>query len=131
MNCICDPFCKLIDKTIYPILPNFLKTTWDHPAGCKTVFFWAPTIKWCLVLAGLVDLMRPADKLSFYQNVALFFTGGIWTRYSFAITPINYNLASVNIFLCGVALFQLARLGYYGAFIAPSINGTVVNTTFD
>ncbi|OZC12501.1 hypothetical protein X798_00132 [Onchocerca flexuosa] len=131
MDCICDPLCKLADKIIYPNLPNFLKSTWDHPAGPKTVFFWAPTIKWCLVLAGLVDLLRPADKLSFYQNVALFITGGIWTRYSFAITPVNYNLASVNMFLCGVALFQLSRLGYYEAFIAPALNDTIVNITND
>uniref|UniRef100_A0A0R3RHM1 Mitochondrial pyruvate carrier n=1 Tax=Elaeophora elaphi TaxID=1147741 RepID=A0A0R3RHM1_9BILA len=105
-------------EIIYPILPNFLKNTWDHPAGPKTVFFWGPTIKWGLVLAGLSDLMRPAEKLSLFQNVALFITGGIWTRYSFAITPINYNLASVNLFLCAVALFQLARLGYHEFLIA-------------
>ncbi|KAK6106149.1 Uncharacterized protein BM_BM1023 [Brugia malayi] len=129
MSCICDAFCNAADKAIYPILPDFIKKTWDHPAGPKTVFFWGPTIKWCLVLAGLSDLMRPAEKLSFFQNMALFFTGGIWTRYSFAITPINYNLASVNLFLCGVALFQLARLGYYEAFTNSSVNTTMVNVT--
>lgn len=58
----CIPF-----KIIYPMLPQFLKSSWDHPAGPKTIFFWAPTIKWCLVLAGFADMMRPAEKLSFYQ----------------------------------------------------------------
>uniref|UniRef100_A0A915PYF2 Mitochondrial pyruvate carrier n=1 Tax=Setaria digitata TaxID=48799 RepID=A0A915PYF2_9BILA len=58
-------------KVVYPILPNFLKSSWDHPAGPKTVFFWGPTIKWCLVLAGLADLMRPAEKLSFFQLARL------------------------------------------------------------
>ena len=37
--------------------------------GPKTVFFWAPFMKWCLVAAGLKDLSRPADKLSVSQNV--------------------------------------------------------------
>ena len=37
--------------------------------GPKTVFFWAPLMKWCLVAAGLKDLNRPADKLSVSQNV--------------------------------------------------------------
>ncbi|KAL1735639.1 hypothetical protein EV714DRAFT_280218 [Schizophyllum commune] len=41
----------------------------NHPAGPKTVFFWAPLMKWCLVAAGLKDLSRPADKLSVSQNV--------------------------------------------------------------
>src|SRR6266550_80657 len=37
--------------------------------GPKTVFFWAPVMKWCLVAAGLKDLTRPADKLSVSQNI--------------------------------------------------------------
>lgn len=37
--------------------------------GPKTVFFWAPMMKWCLVAAGLKDLARPADKLSVSQNL--------------------------------------------------------------
>lgn len=37
--------------------------------GPKTVFFWAPLMKWCLVAAGVKDLSRPADKLSISQNV--------------------------------------------------------------
>uniref|UniRef100_A0A915Q1R4 Mitochondrial pyruvate carrier n=1 Tax=Setaria digitata TaxID=48799 RepID=A0A915Q1R4_9BILA len=91
--------CRTGDKIVYPLLPVFAKAAWNHEAGPKTIFFWAPTMKWCLVLAGIADLKRPAEKLSFYQNTALFITGLIWTRYSFAIRPINYNLASVNFFV--------------------------------
>ena len=50
----------------------------NHPAGPKTIFFWAPLAKWALVAAGLKDLGRPADKLSVSQNVALAATGFIW-----------------------------------------------------
>uniref|UniRef100_A0A183DBL4 Mitochondrial pyruvate carrier n=1 Tax=Gongylonema pulchrum TaxID=637853 RepID=A0A183DBL4_9BILA len=59
--------CRTGDKIVYPLLPPFAKTVWNHEAGPKTVFFWAPTIKWCLVLAGIADLKRPAEKLSAYQ----------------------------------------------------------------
>lgn len=88
-----------------------------HGIGPKTVFFWAPMMKWCLVLAGVKDLGRPADKLSVSQNfgelnrypfgvchaersayVALAATGFIWVRYSFVITPVNYSLAAVHPF---------------------------------
>uniref|UniRef100_W6ND46 Mitochondrial pyruvate carrier n=1 Tax=Haemonchus contortus TaxID=6289 RepID=W6ND46_HAECO len=74
--------CRFGDKVVYPILPAFAKPAWNHPAGPKTVFFWAPTIKWALVGAGLADLARPAQKLSPYQNTAICATGAIWTRYS-------------------------------------------------
>ena len=39
--------------------------------GPKTVFFWAPVMKWCLVAAGLKDLNRPAEKLSVSQNIGV------------------------------------------------------------
>ncbi|KHJ76030.1 hypothetical protein OESDEN_24351 [Oesophagostomum dentatum] len=105
--------CRVGDKVVYPILPPFAKASWNHPAGPKTVFFWGPTIKWGLVIAGLADLARPASKLSASQNSALMVTGAIWTRYSFVINPVNYILASVNIFLCGTGLIQLCRIASY------------------
>ncbi|EPT04962.1 hypothetical protein FOMPIDRAFT_1112445 [Fomitopsis schrenkii] len=82
----------------------------NHPAGPKTVFFWAPVMKWCLVAAGLKDLSRPAEKLSVPQNLALTATGIIWVRYSFVITPVNYSLAAVNAFVGSTGLGQLARI---------------------
>ncbi|CAE6370054.1 Mitochondrial pyruvate carrier 2 [Rhizoctonia solani] len=85
----------------------------NHPAGPKTVFFWAPMMKWCLVAAGLKDLSRPADKLSVSQNVALASTGFIWVRYSLVITPVNYSLAAVNFFVGASGLGQLYRIWDY------------------
>ncbi|KAI5889737.1 UPF0041-domain-containing protein [Schizophyllum commune H4-8] len=85
----------------------------NHPAGPKTVFFWAPLMKWCLVAAGLKDLSRPADKLSVSQNVALAATGFIWVRYSLVITPVNYSLAAVNFFVGLSGLTQLVRVAKY------------------
>ncbi|CDR88543.1 probable FMP43-protein found in mitochondrial proteome [Sporisorium scitamineum] len=82
----------------------------NHPAGPKTVFFWAPLMKWCLVAAGLKDLSRPADKISVSQNVALAATGMIWVRYSLVITPVNYSLAAVNFFVGCSGLAQLYRV---------------------
>nr|UQT18575.1 MPC2 [Ganoderma lucidum] len=85
----------------------------NHPAGPKTIFFWAPMMKWCLVAAGLKDLSRPADKLSVSQNLALAATGFIWVRYSLVITPINYSLAAVNFFVGATGLGQLGRIWHY------------------
>lgn len=83
----------------------------NSETGPKTVHFWAPVLKWSLVVAGLNDLSRPVEKISGTQQLALFCTGAIWTRWAaFAITPRNYLLASVNFFLGGVASFQIARV---------------------
>ncbi|EIW83311.1 UPF0041-domain-containing protein [Coniophora puteana RWD-64-598 SS2] len=93
----------------------------NHPAGPKTVFFWAPMMKWCLVAAGVKDLSRPADKLSVSQNVALAATGFIWVRYSLVITPVNYSLAAVNFFVGATGLSQLARIANH-RFNNPEAN---------
>ncbi|KAF7340198.1 Mitochondrial pyruvate carrier [Mycena venus] len=85
----------------------------NHPAGPKTVFFWAPMMKWCLVGAGLKDLTRPADKLSVSQNLALAATGVIWVRWSFVIIPVNYSLAAVNVLVGLSGLTQLGRIVNY------------------
>ncbi|GAA6058654.1 hypothetical protein JCM10212_004065 [Sporobolomyces blumeae] len=81
----------------------------NSPAGPKTVFFWAPLFKWGLVAAGLKDLSRPAEVISVPQNLALTATGLIWVRYSFVITPVNYSLAAVNLFVAGTGITSLYR----------------------
>ncbi|KAK0090522.1 hypothetical protein PV325_012576 [Microctonus aethiopoides] len=96
-------------KAIGKYVPEKFQPLWNHPAGPQTIFFWAPAFKWGLVLAGLGDLQRPADKISISQSGALGVTGVIWTRYSLAITPKNWSLFSVNLFVAFTALYQVTR----------------------
>ncbi|KAL8784110.1 MAG: hypothetical protein Q9213_004169 [Squamulea squamosa] len=83
---------------------------WNSPIGVKTVHFWAPVMKWALVLAGVSDFYRPAEKLSLTQNLALTATGAIWTRWCFIIKPRNLLLAAVNFFLGCVGVVQVTRI---------------------
>ena len=85
----------------------------NHPAGPKTIFFWAPMFKWGLVIAGLGDLSRPAENLSFYQSFSLAATGLTWCRYSLVITPKTYSLFAVNLFVAATGLYQLGRIYNY------------------
>lgn len=86
----------------------------NSETGPKTVHFWAPVFKWCLVIAGFNDLQRPVEKISGTQQVALFATGAIWTRWAgFVIKPRNMLLASVNFFLGSVAGYQIYRVADY------------------
>ncbi|KAJ2000468.1 Mitochondrial pyruvate carrier subunit [Coemansia thaxteri] len=82
----------------------------NSPVGPKTIHFWAPAMKWGLVIAGLGDLARPVDQISVRQQLSLAATGIIWTRWSTIITPKNYSLATVNFFVGCTAAYQLARV---------------------
>lgn len=93
----------------------------NSETGPKTVHFWAPVLKWALVVAGLNDLQRPVEKISGTQQIALFATGAIWTRWAgFVIQPRNALLASVNFFLGGVAGYQLCRIAAYRTNLGDS-----------
>lgn len=87
-----------------------LRALWEHPAGLKTVFFWAPTMKWGLVLASISDMQRPVAEVSVPQCSALAVTGCVWTRWSFVITPVNPNLALANLFVAATNIYQLSRV---------------------
>ncbi|KAK9537788.1 hypothetical protein VZT92_005369 [Zoarces viviparus] len=100
---------RILDK-IEHMLPSKLRPLYNHPAGPKTVFFWAPVFKWGLVGAGLADMTRPADKLSTSQSAVLTATGLIWSRYSLVIIPKNWNLFLVNFFLGTAGASQLYRI---------------------
>ncbi|KAL7962606.1 hypothetical protein V8C34DRAFT_269293 [Trichoderma compactum] len=89
---------------------SWFKKAWESEVGIKTVHFWAPIMKWALVLAGISDLARPAEKLSFAQNFSLMCTGLIWTRWCLIIKPKNVLLAAVNFFLALVGIAQISRI---------------------
>jgi len=86
---------------------------WTSEVGVKTVHFWAPVMKWGVVLAGASDFLRPAEKLSLTQNAALMATGSIWTRWCFVIRPKNMLLAAVNFCLFLVGTIQVSRILTY------------------
>ncbi|KAF2753342.1 UPF0041-domain-containing protein [Pseudovirgaria hyperparasitica] len=93
-------------------LSGFAKL-WNSPVGPKTVHFWAPIMKWGVVIAGISDLARPAENLSLSQNASLVATGLIWTRWCFVIRPQNYFLATVNFFLFLTGATQVTRVIMY------------------
>ncbi|XP_041982695.1 mitochondrial pyruvate carrier 2-like isoform X2 [Aricia agestis] len=83
-------------------VPSKLRPLWEHEAGPKTIFFWAPAFKWALVAASIDEYRRPLDKVSTTQSATLSATGLIWTRYCLVIRPINYALSLCN-FTLGLA----------------------------
>ncbi|KAL3145703.1 Mitochondrial pyruvate carrier 4 [Trebouxia sp. C0010 RCD-2024] len=82
---------------------------WHHPAGPKTIHFWAPTFKWGISIANVADFKRPPEQVSFPQQIAVTATGVIWSRFATQITPVNYNLLTVNVFMAFTGMYQLSR----------------------
>ncbi|KAK7210604.1 hypothetical protein V2G26_017782 [Clonostachys chloroleuca] len=94
---------------------GWFKKMWESEVGFKTVHFWAPIMKWAIVIAGIADFARPAEKLSFTQNFALTCTGLIWTRWCLIIKPRNVLLATVNFFLAIVGIIQVTRIALHNS----------------
>ena len=100
-------------RRTYQRLPKLLQNYLLTPAGPLTIFFWAPAFKWALVIAGIADLTRPAEKLSLTQSTALTATGFIWARYALVVIPKNWLLFTVNLFVGATGLLQMSRVYTY------------------
>ncbi|WOG83115.1 hypothetical protein DCAR_0102289 [Daucus carota subsp. sativus] len=86
-----------------------LQALWNHPAGPKTIHFWAPTFKWGISIANVADFAIPPEKLSYPQQIVVAVSGVIWSRYGVVIIPKNWNLISVNLAMAGTGMYQLSR----------------------
>ncbi|XP_022291606.1 putative mitochondrial pyruvate carrier 2 [Crassostrea virginica] len=112
---------QFLIKTGDRYVPSKLRPLWNHEAGPKTIFFWAPLVKWVLVGAGIGDLTRSAENISLFQSASML-SGFIWTRWSFIIQPKNLNLALIN-FLVGVnGTVQCARVIRYRKSVGKQIS---------
>ncbi|CAN0904810.1 Mitochondrial pyruvate carrier 4 [Linum grandiflorum] len=48
-----------------------LQALWNHPAGPKTIHFWAPTFKWGISIANVADFAKPPEKISYPQQIGM------------------------------------------------------------
>ncbi|CRH01219.1 mitochondrial pyruvate carrier protein 2, putative [Plasmodium relictum] len=117
---------SLIKKIFYPnIIPKIknqiqcyninhnIKNALISETGILSIHFWAPTFKWSISLANIIDINRNPSLLSLPQQFAIFLTGLLFTRFSYAIKPRNYNLMTINLFMSLTALYQIARIANY------------------
>lgn len=116
---------RAVVSSLDRFVPLKLRPMWEHPTGPKTIFFWAPMMKWSLVIAGLADIVRPVEKISVAQTTSLAATGLVWSRYSMVITPKNWPLFSVNCFVAITNVGQLARIAYFTNTRGPSVTNKV------
>ncbi|KAG8383443.1 hypothetical protein BUALT_Bualt04G0013800 [Buddleja alternifolia] len=98
---------------------KLLHGLWNHPAGPKTIHFWAPTFKWTLTAANISNFSTPPDDVSYPQQTAFAIAGFIGARYCTVITPKNWNLFSNNFALGCTGVYQLVRKAGHDYLINP------------
>ncbi|CAB0044125.1 unnamed protein product [Trichogramma brassicae] len=89
-------------------LPDKAREVFLHPAGPTTIFFWAPTFKWGLVIAGIGDINRPVENISLSQTFSLMMTGLIWSR---EITIAESARGVTNVYVALTNVYNFTR-GY-------------------
>ncbi|XP_077229698.1 mitochondrial pyruvate carrier 4-like isoform X1 [Tasmannia lanceolata] len=65
-----------------------IQALWNHPAGPKTIHFWAPTFKWGISIANVADFSKPPEQISYPHQITVAISGVIWSRYSTIIIPV-------------------------------------------
>jgi mitochondrial pyruvate carrier 2 len=50
----------------------------------------APTFKWGISIANLADMQRPAENVSYPQQLAVTATGIIWSRFATQVSRLNW-----------------------------------------
>ncbi|SCO74207.1 mitochondrial pyruvate carrier protein 2, putative [Plasmodium vivax] len=90
-----------------------VKKALGSDTGILTIHFWAPTFKWSISLANIVDINRDPKLLSLPQQFGICLTGMLFTRFAYVIRPRNYNLLTRNFFMSLTALYQIARIANY------------------
>ena len=81
----------------------------NSPAGPRTTHFWGPVANWGLVLAGIMDLKKPAEAISVNMTGVLCGYSLLFMRFAWMVTPRNYLLLSCHICNEAVQGYQLQR----------------------
>ncbi|AEE82536.1 pyruvate carrier-like protein [Arabidopsis thaliana] len=75
-----------------------LQALWNHPAGPKTIHFWAPTFKWGISIANIADFQKPPETLSYPQQIGIILTIGLSYLYS-AHIAVMYRCVNFNVYM--------------------------------
>jgi hypothetical protein len=77
--------------------------------GPKTTHFWGPVANWGLVLAGLLDMKKPAEAISLNMTGVLCAYSLLFMRFAWMVKPRNYILLSCHVCNETVQGYQLTR----------------------
>ena len=62
------------------------------PVGPMTIHFWGPIANWGLVIAGILDMNKPMERVSLKMTSVLTFYSCLFMRFAWMVQPRNYLL---------------------------------------
>ena len=73
----------------------------NHPTGPKTTHFWGPVFNWGFVIAGILDLDKPPEKISTNMTLSNFYAAlltysTMFSRFAWKVIPRNYLLMTCH-----------------------------------
>ena len=76
---------------------DHLKAFINSPIGPKTTHFWGPIGNWGIVLAGVLDMNKPPEKISLNMTAVLLTYSLMFMRFAYKVIPRNYLLFSCHV----------------------------------
>lgn len=73
----------------------------NSPVGPKTTHFWGPAFNWGFVIAAMMDMNKPPEKISRNMTMskhhpALIVYSSLFMRFAWRVQPRNYFLLSCH-----------------------------------
>ena len=87
---------------------NFLAFI-NSPVGPKTIHFWGPLANWGFVLAGVLDMNKPMERVSERMTLTLALYSAMFMRFAWRVTPRNYLLFACHFFNCSAQSYILSK----------------------
>mmetsp|Transcript_11652 Transcript_11652/g.30801 ORF Transcript_11652/g.30801 Transcript_11652/m.30801 type:complete len:110 (-) Transcript_11652:81-410(-) len=81
----------------------------NSPTGPKTTHFWGPIANWGFVVAGLIDMKKPAEMVSAPMTSALCIYSILFMRFAWMVQPRNYILLACHAANHVLQVYQLQR----------------------
>jgi hypothetical protein len=67
------------------------------PTGIKTTHFWGPFLNWGFIVAGIIDMNKPPEKISKNMTFTLMLYSIMFSRFAWRVKPRNYLLLGCHI----------------------------------
>ena len=81
----------------------------NSPMGPRTIHFWGPAANWGFVIAGVLDMNSPLERVSQTMTLTLICYSAMFMRFSWRIAPRNYLLFTCHFFNFAAQILLLSK----------------------
>ena len=79
------------------------------PTGPKTIHFWGPVANWGFVLAGILDMNKPMERVSEKMVATLALYSAFFMRFAWRVQPRNFILFACHFCNCSAQSMLLVK----------------------